>query len=105
MTLQVPVRKYKVIIFAYPQVLQSQGGEGCYGKECDWWSVGVFLYEMLVGMHFSCFQNITVSGSADQHYRLHDRKREGILWCIDGHLGEAEGLWSPSLLARTMIFV
>ncbi|XP_073709216.1 rho-associated protein kinase 2b isoform X3 [Garra rufa] len=32
-----------------PEVLQSQGGTGYYGRECDWWSVGVFIYELLVG--------------------------------------------------------
>ncbi|RVE56971.1 hypothetical protein OJAV_G00211560 [Oryzias javanicus] len=31
-----------------PEVLKSQGGDGCYGRECDWWSVGVFIFEMLV---------------------------------------------------------
>ncbi|KAK7940146.1 hypothetical protein WMY93_003472 [Mugilogobius chulae] len=32
-----------------PEVLQSQGGDGVYGRECDWWAVGVFIYELLVG--------------------------------------------------------
>lgn len=32
-----------------PEVLQSQNSEGVYGRECDWWAVGIFLYEMLIG--------------------------------------------------------
>ncbi|KAK9879534.1 hypothetical protein WA026_006605 [Henosepilachna vigintioctopunctata] len=31
-----------------PEVLQSHG-KGIYGRECDWWAVGIFIYEMLVG--------------------------------------------------------
>lgn len=37
-----------------PEVLKSQGGDGYYGRECDWWSVGVFIYEMLVGESGTC---------------------------------------------------
>jgi len=32
-----------------PEMLRSQGGEGIYGREVDWWSVGILLYEMIIG--------------------------------------------------------
>ncbi|GFR23942.1 rho-associated protein kinase 2 [Trichonephila clavata] len=32
-----------------PEVLKSQNGNGEYGRECDYWSVGVFMYEILIG--------------------------------------------------------
>uniref|UniRef100_A0A182QG87 non-specific serine/threonine protein kinase n=1 Tax=Anopheles farauti TaxID=69004 RepID=A0A182QG87_9DIPT len=32
-----------------PEVLMSQDRNGCYGRECDWWAVGIFVYEIMVG--------------------------------------------------------
>jgi len=37
--------------FILIKVLKSQGGQGTYGRECDFWSAGIFLYEMLVGKY------------------------------------------------------
>lgn len=42
-----------------PEVLQSQGGDGFYGRECDWWSVGVFIYELLVGEYHHVVQQMS----------------------------------------------
>lgn len=46
-----------------PEVLKSQGGDGYYGRECDWWSVGVFLYEMLVGEYLMGTKKLTMPDS------------------------------------------
>jgi serine/threonine protein kinase len=35
--------------YVSPEVLASQGGSSGYTKACDWWSLGIVLYELLVG--------------------------------------------------------
>ena len=44
-----------------PEVLMSQGGTGYYGRECDWWSVGVVIYELLVGEYSLLFSSLLFS--------------------------------------------
>eukprot|EP01134_Creolimax_fragrantissima_P005018 CFRG5018T1 len=35
--------------YVSPEVLDSQGGKGSYGKECDWWAIGIVTFEMMCG--------------------------------------------------------
>jgi serine/threonine protein kinase len=49
-----------------PEVLNPDGSG--YGKECDWWSVGVIMFEMLAG--FPAFFSNSSSGSASIFHKI-----------------------------------
>jgi len=51
-----------------PEVLNSDGNG--YGEECDWWSVGVIMFEMLAG--FPCFYSSSESGSSSTFQKIID---------------------------------
>uniref|UniRef100_A0A4W3JK40 Rho-associated protein kinase 1 n=1 Tax=Callorhinchus milii TaxID=7868 RepID=A0A4W3JK40_CALMI len=61
-----------------PEVLKSQGGDGYYGRECDWWSVGVFLYEMLVVALISLIKELLLTDSLIFFHREVRLGRNGV---------------------------
>jgi len=51
--------------YTAPEVLQQKG----YGKECDWWSVGVIMFEMLVGYPPFCSETQRETYHKIVHYK------------------------------------
>lgn len=52
--------------YTAPEVLQQKG----YGKECDWWSVGVIMFEMLVGYPPFCSKTQRETYHKIIHYKI-----------------------------------